>query len=275
MGFRSLYRSLRNKTLVRLGINGLFPKFPFGKKPRATAEEYMRLWSDARAREAKDVALLEKECGFHLDREWLDNLALHTQVVVKKSELNWNHGRVLYTLLSQYIEKRNPPEVTVLETGTARGFSAISMARALNDGGVSGKVISLDILPHNSEILWNCIDDLEGPKSRGQLLSSWKAETMKIVFIQGWSSLQLAALGIPRVNFAFLDGAHTYRDVKLEFDYISNRQAPGDLVVFDDVTDAEQEVNRAVMELASDPRYVFSFIGEPSERRYAVAERLH
>ena len=53
----------------------------------------------------KEIDLFEERCDFKIDKKWLDNLALHTQVV-KKSEINYQHGRVLYSSLRDYIKKR-------------------------------------------------------------------------------------------------------------------------------------------------------------------------
>ena len=37
-----------------------------------------------------------------------------------------------------------------------------------------------------------------------------------------------------RINFAFLDGAHSYEDVLFEFNIIEKHQEQGDVIVFDD-----------------------------------------
>ena len=43
---------------------------------------------------------------------------------------------------------------TIVETGTARGFSSICMSKALIDQKKSGKIISLDCISHNEKIFW-------------------------------------------------------------------------------------------------------------------------
>ena len=273
MGLRVYVRKLLHRAIIVSKINSFFPKNPFGKKPRADAAHYEKLWEEARSRTSSTIDSLEEQCGAKVDRDWLDNLALYTQVVVKKSDLNWHHGRLLYSLLTRYIRQHELPHVSILETGTARGFSAICMAKALRDSGSSGHITTIDIIPHNAPILWNSIDDAEGRRTRSQLLSRWQEELSRIVFIQGWSSSQLPALGMSRINFAFLDGAHTFWDVINEFGFISKHQKAGDIVVFDDVSLSEPEVYRAVMELAKDSRYDFRFVGDSSKRSYAVAER--
>ena len=68
------------------------------------------------------------------DREFVDELALATQVVPKDEQLDWSHGYLLHAALGSYL-RRTPSDrpVTIFETGTARGFSAICMAQALRD----------------------------------------------------------------------------------------------------------------------------------------------
>jgi signal peptidase I len=41
---------------------------------------------------------------------------------------------------------------------------------------------------------------------------------------------------LPRVNFAFLDGAHNWSSLRHEIDYLASRQVKGDIIVFDDYT---------------------------------------
>jgi predicted O-methyltransferase YrrM len=83
-------------------------------------------------------------CGF---RDWLDELGLHTQITIKTSALAYPHGRVLYSLLRRRLADKPEPFTTVVETGTARGFSTICLAKAMADAGAAGHVITLDVLP--------------------------------------------------------------------------------------------------------------------------------
>src|SRR3546814_5099559 len=70
-----------------------------------------------------------------IDRGWMEQLALHTQVVIKQIRLNYNHGRLLYAVLRRYLAECRSEQAVIFETGTARGFSALCMARALQEIG--------------------------------------------------------------------------------------------------------------------------------------------
>jgi hypothetical protein len=87
------------------------------------------------------IEAYENEKGFFINKLWLDNLALHTQITIKKSELCYAHGRVLYTALSYYLSKQplsfRSQRITIWETGTARGFSSLCMAKALYDNALA------------------------------------------------------------------------------------------------------------------------------------------
>src|SRR3546814_10621516 len=85
-------------------------------------------------------------------------------------------------------------------------------------------------------MLWNCIDDHEGPRTRAQLLSDYPELLSRIVFLRGRSDEVIKTLGLSRINFAFLDATHTEPEVRHEFEFVSARQASGDVVVLDDVT---------------------------------------
>ena len=109
------------------------------------------------------------------------------------------------------------------------------MAKALVDSCTQGKIISIDCISHNESIYWNCIDDLEGPKTRNELLSKWSEELSRVVFVQGWTDSLINRIGLDRINFAFLDAQHTKDAVLKEFLFVSKKQKKG-YCVFDDVT---------------------------------------
>lgn len=201
----------------------------------------MEIFREAQTYTYPEVDKIETESGFSLDRDFMNELALHTQVVVKSSPMMWAHGRLLYSTLSAYLKTLSPSSrserITILETGTARGYSAICMAKALHDADLPGVIFTTDIVPHETPIYWNCIDDLEGKKSRRELLSPWKELVDKyIVFMWGDSQLSLNTVSWSRINYAFLDGGHTYDDVMVEFSKVGKYQKSGDIVIFDDVT---------------------------------------
>ena len=121
---------------------------------------------------------------------------------------------------------------------------------------------------------WNCIDDLDGKKSRRQLLEPWQPLLERIVFFQAESREAIARLSLPRVHLAFLDASHTYEDVMSEFRYVERRQLPGDVVVFDDVTpDQFPGVVEAVEEIGKSYAYNVRHIQAARARGYAVAVR--
>lgn len=254
-----------------------FPRNPFGKSPRAEPEAYLKIFEEARSRVFPPIDEYVERMGFDLDRTWLETLALKTQVVIKSSPINWQHGRLLYATLRNYLEsvRGEPNLITVFETGTARGFSALCMARALIDGQASGVVISVDIISHNTEIFWNSISDADGKKTRAALIQDWAEELNRVVFLQAWSEDVVDGLGVNRINFAFLDAQHEYRDVLREMAYVMARQESGDVIVFDDVTVGVFDgVVRAVEELRHSGSYEVLDISSEGGRAYAIARRI-
>ena len=72
------------------------------------------------------------------------------------------------------MNSNNHKKINAIEIGTARGFSAIIMSRVFNDNEQPGLITTIDPLPHNKKILWNCIDDNDGPRTRLELLKDYK-----------------------------------------------------------------------------------------------------
>ena len=255
------------------------PNNPFGKSIQADKKKYLQLYNNTIKNDDKDVVAFEKKCGFSINKAWINDLALHTQIVIKKGDLNFFHGRLLYSVLSKHIYDNNinsrfSKPLMILETGTARGFSSICMAKALNDHNCLGVISTIDSISHKKEIYWNCIDDHEGPKSRSELLKKWELELQNIIFIQGWTKDVLPRLGLARINFAFLDAQHTKEDVLREFKFVSERQKAGDIVVFDDVTkDYFPGVYEAVEFIEKNYSYTIDRINFSSKRGYAIATK--
>ena len=94
-----------------------------------------------------------------------------------------------------------------------------------------------------------------------------------VVFAQGDSARALPRLGVARVNFAFLDGHHTYPYVMREFEWLRPRQRPGDVVVFDDYTDTFPGVIRAVDEICDRFGYHRHVVRSLDSRAYVVARK--
>lgn len=254
-------------------------RHPFGKSPRASREAYLQLWEEGSNRRSHAIDSIESAYGQQIDREWLDHLALRTQVVVKTSPLDWNHGRLIYSVLAHQLGRvRRSTEVgpfVCFETGTARGFSAVVMARALLDAGVPGTVHTVDRLPHEYRMLWNCITDHTGAMTRDELLSPWPREKALITFHQSETAVFLRRVSLPRINFAFLDGAHDRRSVASEVEYVSSRQSQGDVIIFDDMTpDHFPEICQVVDELQEQSSYSVRVLPSTPNRGYAVCTRI-
>ena len=145
------------------------------------------------------VNQFEEKLGYTIDKKWFNDLSLITQTCIKNSELNFNHGRILYCLIRKYIQynlENNSKNITILETGTARGFSSLCMSKAINDSAISGRVITIDCISHNTKMFWGCISDFDGEKTRGELLSNWHEELSNIIFIHGWTTETLNKIGL-------------------------------------------------------------------------------
>lgn len=247
---------------------------PFGKTTLGSRDDYLRLQAQTKKSECDSIDKLEETTGFAISSDWLDELALHTQIVIKNSPPFYHHGRLLYSILRDYISRAEETHVTVLETGSARGFSALCMARAIVDSKVGGVVLSIDLLPHHRPQYWNCIDDHERKKSRSELLSPWAGVLQHCIFLQGDTYLILPRLGLERINFAFLDAQHIEENVLHEFSCISRRQKKGDVVVFDDVSEESYPgVVRAVRHIERAAAYEVTWMPLDGQRGFAWATR--
>lgn len=279
-----LFFNTTHKSLPYIEKIAYYPFFnqPFTKVPTSNIETYEQLSIKAKENTytVKDVELIENKNGFAINKNWISDLAFHTQVVIKKSELNYAHGRILYSVLRNYLEK-NPEKnkaINIVETGTARGFSSLCMAKALFDSNFKGTIYTFDVLPHETKMFWNCVSDYKkGMQSRKDLLNKWSELVENyIIFIQGFTRLTLPKFSFSRINFAFLDGAHSYNDVLFEFNLIEKYQKKGDIIVFDDYNIRDfPGIAKAIDHIASEKKYLVEIVrNKRTLRDYAIAEKI-
>jgi predicted O-methyltransferase YrrM len=277
----SAFRQLVDRGVDRLreGLEGMadrrYSAAPLCAAPLASPDEYRRIWADAKSRPYPVVDRYEATSGAAIDPAWFHQLALLTQVPIKRSEICYQHGRLLYATLVRYTRTRVRNHLTLVETGTARGFSALCMARAMDDAGATGKIVTFDVLPHDVRILWNCVRDVDGPRTRADLLHEY-AELLEryVIFHRGDTKAELAKVSASRIHFAFLDSVHEYDHVMAEFASIRGRQEPGDILFFDDYTpDAFPGVVRAADEICREYGYVRNVVTANAQRQYLVAEK--
>ena len=182
---------------------------------------------------------------------------------------------MLYALARRAAQRVTDGRVTIVETGTARGFSALCMTKGLADAGASGLVMTVDVLPHDRPIYWNCYRDAEGRRTRAQLLEAYRDLLERyVVFLRGDSPRVLARVSVPRVHLAVLDSVHTYEHVQAEWAALHGRQQAGDVLFFDDYTPEQYPgVVQAADEICARGGYVPTVITAAARRRYLVAEK--
>ena len=251
------------------------PWAPRCAAPVAPAAAYVSRWEEARRDAFPAVDAYEAAAGAAIDQEWFHQLGLVTQVVIKPSRTCYQHGRLLYTALVWYARERCHHQLNIVDTGPARGFSALCMARALADAGATGKIATFDVLAHETPMFWNGIHDTDGPRSRAQLLAPYRELVEPyVIFHRGNSSRALQQVAFPRIQFAFLDSVHTYDHVMAEFAAVGPRQRAGDILFFDDYTPkAYPGVVQAANEICGVHGYAPTIVTASAERQYLIAEK--
>ena len=86
---------------------------PFGILKWGKKETYLNIHKKIKNKNYIQIDKYEESLKSKIDINWLNELALQTQVVIKKSEINYQHGRILYAELSHYIKRKDSREVNV------------------------------------------------------------------------------------------------------------------------------------------------------------------
>ena len=83
-----------------------FRNNPFGQNLLGDKQDYLDLFNEIKDKSYPLIDDIEKKNGYAIDKIWLNKLALQTQIVKKKSKLNYQHGRILYSYLRRYLKKK-------------------------------------------------------------------------------------------------------------------------------------------------------------------------
>lgn len=276
-----------NKILSRI-INSKFPKIL-----KYLDTLCFSFWDDNPFKSLKesDIALLDKKYNIakasvsdnlknfcylkspKIPHKFIHKLAYITQTSKKNSDLNYDHGYLLYAYVYDLALRKKP--LYIIETGTARGFSSIIMSKAIDDANSYGTIITFDILPHNKKMFWNSPSDIIGTNSRNNLLKDYSSLTDKIIFQQANTRINIERTHLNRIHFAFLDGAHEMNDILKEGKFVSDRQKKGDLIIFDDFNELLfPGVVKGVKKLCNELKYKCDIAGGKNNRSYAICKKL-
>ena len=262
----------------RFGFVKVSSRNPISNIALGNDNEYKSLIKSVENETYNFIDTFEKKCGFSIDKKWLNDVALKTQISIKNSKPNYQHGRILYSLLRKYLEKNKiiNEQITTLETGTAIGFSALCAAKAFEDANLTNyKILTLDIIPSQIKIFWNKFGDEKGKRSREEILKDWDNLLNNIVFLSGDTKDILQNLFIKRINFAFLDAVHNKINVQREFRYVSVKQKVGDLIVFDDITKNQfPELTEYLKNISNKSDYEIEYLNSTDNRGYAIAKKI-
>lgn len=260
--------------LLKSLVKEIFFYNPICKRPIGTRENYIKIFEKIKLKSYPTIDKFETKIGFKIDKQFLDELALITQISIKKSENNYQHGRVLYSVLCDYISNKSIDSLNVFEVGTAKGFSSLCMSKALDDSKINGNIFTCDIIPHNKKIFWNCISDTDNKKkTRLDIIGKWSNLVDKIYFFHGTCKKAQDKNNFERINFAFIDAQHEYDDVKIEFEFISSHQVKDDVIILDDIQEKFPGIKLLIDEIELNRNYQVSKLFSTSERGYAICRK--
>ena len=130
--------------------------------------------------------------------------------------INYERGMLLYALITKFQPK------TVLEIGTASGYSTICMAWAMNDSNIDGKIFTIDPKSHHEVLERKIKMEKEVTTlflSRHDLWKKFISTKWieKIEVLTGYSYDVLDKKDFPKIEFSYIDGSHVYTAVKQDF----------------------------------------------------------
>jgi predicted O-methyltransferase YrrM len=147
--------------------------------------------------------------------------------------INYERGMLLYALIAKFQPK------TVLEIGTASGYSTLCMAWAMEDHDIDGKIFTIDPKSHQEVIKRKIKIDNEIKTmslSRHDLWEKFVSSewVKKIEVLTGYSYDVLDRKKFPKIEFCYIDGSHVYNAVKQDFFRVLKIISKKFYILFDD-----------------------------------------
>ena len=164
------------------------------------------------------------------DKEFL-RLSKLTPMYPENKELyiiNYERGILLYSLIAKYKPQN------VLEIGTAKGYSTLCMAWAMDDYSIPGTIHTIDpTLDTKFEIK---IDDEINVLTTPQLWKKIASDRWlsKIKPYAGHSGEIMDKHQFPKIDFAYIDGHHVFEAVEHDFYAFLNISSNNFCILFDD-----------------------------------------
>lgn len=241
-----------------------------------TEEQYRAIFEEARSLSFPAIDTLEIDLGFAIQKKWLDETALVLNCPVKVNPPNWQHGRVIYAVLREFLKSTQALDkqpMVMLDIGTAKAFSACVIAKALKDHGEPWNrvpVHTVDVIKPNERVIRNTIAEVNGLKTLYEISKEFIPEEMAVIAHGDGSANLLTDLKSQdvRIPFAFVDGKHARSTVYMEGAMIASMQKADDVVIFDDCQITE--VRQAVLDLT---KYYQPWFLDIGPRTYAISRR--
>lgn len=246
-------------------MNANISDLPFAVK---SASDYADVFDRERQQTYPVVDAFEARMGYALARERYEPAARVLACPVKRNPPNWQHGRIVYAATRKYLEQSGDGPFTLLDIGTAKGYSALCLLWALGDADPAGMVSSVDVIDPTARAMRNTVAEVDGLKTLAETLAPWP-EAQAISFECKTGLQWLSEHRTERVHVAFIDGKHTGPVVLSEGELLATMQQPGDLAIFDDVH--IEDVGSAVRILGK--HYDTEVIQVLPKRAYAVGVR--
>ena len=159
-------------------------------------------------------------------------ISIYTGIDLPESG-DFSFGAFLHHTLQEYLKNFND-ELTVFEIGTAKGFSALCFALALQKYPYSSKIITIDVISSHKRFYQKTFHT-NLKISRKEIMRKIDPKLLnKIFFLQADSLSDLSKTFINRINFCFIDGEHNKKFLTNELNFVKNFQQKGDLILVDD-----------------------------------------
>ena len=123
---KTLYTNIYTEHLYHFIILKINPKrfhyYPFGNKIITTEDEYLKIFNKVKNKEYSEVSQLEKLLGYKIDTNWLNELALVTQVTVKESIYVMRMEEFFILLLAKYSSENENLSLQISRNWHIKGF---------------------------------------------------------------------------------------------------------------------------------------------------------
>ena len=132
---------------IKLYLKDIYYVFTgnYNRKLKGNKREYLQIFDEIKAKKYDQIDdFINSKNLREINTNFINELALISQVSIKKSEVNYQHGRLIYSVLDDYLNKQIKDHNKFFYwCGNCKSFSSVIISKCAEDNKIDYSILVL------------------------------------------------------------------------------------------------------------------------------------